>query len=184
MPSNRLLALKDLKEALRKLLKKYNGLEDIIIFGSYLKEKFMPEDIDIALVMETKDYDLANKVNADILGVNAHITIVLLKEFYLQPESIWKSLVAEGFSIKKNNFIRDIIKIKPVAIFSFKINKMNATEKMQFNRGFRIVAEETNSLKIGAGCVIAPEDKSGRFNDFFETWSGKAEKKILRALMM
>ena len=61
---------------------------------------------------------------------------------------------------------------------------MNATEKMQFNRGFRIVAEETNSLKIGAGCVIAPEDKSGRFNDFFETWSGKAEKKILRALMM
>jgi predicted nucleotidyltransferase len=95
-----------LKELLKKQLEKYNRIEDIIIFGSAVKGKKNPKDIDIALVMSQKDYPLAKQFYNDLpkLKIPIHTTVVLWNEVYTEP--IWKSLLAEGFSIKEDRFIK------------------------------------------------------------------------------
>lgn len=134
--------------------------------------------------MNKKNYDVARKIHKGIskFGIRIHSTVVLFKELYTEP--IWKSLVSEGFSIKEDKFLREVIDIKPVEIFSYNIKKMNPSEKTQFNRKFNEVMKSTNSFRIGAGSVVVPEEKTGRFNDFFDHWSNKADKKVFRALLL
>ena len=113
MESNKSLPLKGLKAVLKKLLKKYEDVEDIIIFGSFVKSRYNPKDIDIALIMYKKNYDAARDIQQKTkskVNIPIHTTVVLFKELYTEP--IWKSLIMEGFSIKKNKFLKDVIKIK------------------------------------------------------------------------
>lgn len=141
--------------------------------------KAFTKDVDFVLMNE-KDYNTARKISKE-LGKKFHIIIILFKNLYTEP--IWKTLISEGYSIKKNKFLRDIVHVKAVEVFSYKINKMNPTEKTQFNRGFNNVLEETKGFKIGAGSVIIPEEKSGKFFDFFSRWD-KAKNKTYKALLI
>lgn len=130
--------------------------------------------------MSDKDYSVAKEIYKK-LGRGFHINIVLFKNLYSEP--IWKTLLLEGFSVKKNKFLRDVIHVKSVEIFSYKIDKMTASEKTQFNRGFNTVLDETKGFKIGAGSVVVPEEQSGKFFDFFLRWD-KAKNKVYRALFV
>ncbi|MBW2995598.1 nucleotidyltransferase domain-containing protein [Candidatus Woesearchaeota archaeon] len=167
---------------LRKFLKQ-SDLEDIVIFGSFVKDKFQPNDIDIALLMYKKNYDIAVAVKEEVRKTfrNVHMTVVLFSEFYTKP--IWKSIIAEGFSIKKNKFLKDVIGIKPMEIYQFQLDKMTASEKTMFNRGFNEIVKSTGSLKLGAGSVAVPEQKSGQMNDFFDYWQ-KAKKKVYKTVFL
>lgn len=174
-----MLSAEALKEKLKKYLKHCN-IEDIVIFGSFVKGKFRPDDVDIALLMKEKDYKVVRKISKDLHG-RFHIIVVLFNELYSEP--IWKTLISEGFSVKKNKFLKNVINVKAVEIFSYKIDKMSATEKTQFNRGFNSVLKDVKGVKIGAGSVIVPEEKSGEFFDFFSRWS-KAKNKVFKALLI
>jgi len=181
MQSSKQFSLKVLKEELKKFLKKYRNLEDIIIFGSFVKEKYEPNDIDIALLMHEKNYNIAQEIKKNLGSVPIHITVILFKELYTEP--LWKNILAEGFSIKKNKYLKDIVNIKPVMIYSYQIDAMTPTEKTQFNRGLKEIMEVTGSFKTGSGSVIVPENRIGQMNDFFKTWS-KAKKKVYKAILL
>ena len=98
-----MFSLKTLKEDLRRLLKKYKDIEDFYIFGSFVKGKFEPADIDIALIAEKKDFKLLSNVLKELKKYpNLHVEMFLFKEIFTEP--VWKSLLSEGFSVKKDNF--------------------------------------------------------------------------------
>ena len=185
MALNKSLLLRRLKEKLKKQLKQYDDVEDIIIFGSLVKDKFKPKDVDVAIIMEKKDYDIVQKIHKQIstFEVPIHMSILLFKEIYTEPK-FWKSIFVEGFSIKRNKYLREIVNIKPVEIYEYHIDKMTPTEKMQFNRGFNETMHSTSAFRIGAGSVVVPEEKTGKFDDFFDSWDKKARKKVFKAILL
>ncbi len=165
-----------MKEDLRRLLKKYKSIEDFYIFGSLVKGKFNPQDIDIALITYQKDFKLLAEVIKELKGYSAlHIEIFLFKEIFTEP--VWKSLLSEGFSVKKNKYLRDLMKIESGVLYRYSLKKMNRSEKTMFNRAFKEKLKTTNGEHLSAGSVIIPIGQEKEFDEFLDCWSDVQRKK-------
>ena len=170
-----------LKEDLKRLLKKYKSIEDFYIFGSFVKGKFKPSDIDIALIIHEKDFALLSNVMKEIKYPDIHIEMFLFKEIFTEP--VWKSLLSEGFSVKKNKFLRDLIGVKSGILYKYSLKKMNRSEKTMFNRAFSLLIKSIKGEHISAGSVIIPIEKESEFDDFLKVWE-KVDKKKFRILIL
>jgi predicted nucleotidyltransferase len=184
MESNRQLSLGKLRGKLKTYLKKYKELEDVVIFGSFVKDKSKPNDIDVALIMYEKNYDIAAEIKREIgtiTDIEVHITTVTFKEFY--TEEIWKSIIAEGYSIKNSKFLKDLMKVKPMEIITYNLHKLNPSEKTMFNRAVHSEMSLTGAFQISAGSIAVPEHKSGEMGGFFDYWQ-KVETKKYKTIFL
>lgn len=171
-----------MKEDLRKLLKKYRDVEDFYIFGSFVKGKFRPSDIDIALITYKKDFDLLSDVLKELKEYpNLHIEMFLFKEIFTEP--VWKSLLSEGFSVRKNKYLRDLMSIKSGVLYKYDLKKMNKSEKTMFNRAFTEEIKMTHGMRVSAGTAITPIEQEKEFDDFLDCWD-KLQKKKWRILIL
>ena len=171
-----------MKEDLKKLLKKYKDVEDFYIFGSFVKGKFRPSDVDIALITHEKDFKLLSNILKELKEYPAlHIEMFLFKEIFTEP--IWKSLLSEGFSVKKNKYLRDLMDIKSGVLYKYSLKKMNKSEKTMFNRAFTEELKVTQGTSVSAGSVIIPIEKEKEFDDFLNCWD-KIQKKKWRILIL
>ncbi len=156
---------------LRKLLKNYKILEDIIIFGSFAREKSNPRDIDIALLVNQKNDseidDIENQLHKILPDLNVDIIIVSIKELY---NPVWFSIMNEGFSILKNKFFRDIYGMKASRLYKYSIKKLNPVEKVQFDRGLKIILKKIDGIRLVRTVVLISMNKSEQFEEFLKTW--------------
>jgi predicted nucleotidyltransferase len=155
-------------------LKKYKEIDDIVVFGSFVKDKFQPNDIDLAVISEEKSIYFAGKISSE-LPKNAHMELLSSKQIYQTRVGI--SIILEGFSIKHNKFLRDILGISPKKIYVYEIRNLKPSEKRQFNRALLEHLKTTRGDKLGAGSVMIPTEKSGFFDDFLERWNLKFNAK-------
>ncbi len=109
------LELAKLKKNLKNILKNYKEIKDIIIFGSFVKNKEESKDIDIAMIVEKKDIILISKLKKDILA-DIHITLITENEIITNPLTL--TLINEGYSMVKDDYIKNILKIKPMKLYS------------------------------------------------------------------
>ncbi len=182
MGLKKLSSLSALKEDLGRLLKKYKEIEDFYIFGSFVKGGFRPADIDIALITYKKDFNLLSNVLKELKKYpNLHIELVLFKEIFTEP--IWKSLLSEGFSIKKSRYLKDLMGIRSGILYKYNLKKMNKSEKTMFNRAFIKEIKTTKGTPVSAGSVIVPIEQEKEFDEFLDCWN-KAEKKKWRILIL
>ena len=164
-----------MKRSLRKLLRKYKEIEDFIIFGSLVKGKYAPKDIDIALVVDKKDILLVGEVKDQLKIKNLDIEMI-------EPENIYQSrlglmLISEGFSIKDNKFLREKLGLYPMKIYTYEIKNLTQTKKVLFGRGLNQMIKDTKSVKLGAGSIMIPVEQSSKFEDFLQTWNLKYKTK-------
>jgi len=171
-----------LKGDLKKLLKEYKDIGDFYIFGSFVKGKFKPADIDVALITYRKDFKLLSDVLKQLKRYpNLHIEMFLFKEIFTEP--IWKSLLSEGFSVKKNNYLRDLMNIKSNVLYQYSLKEMNRSEKTMFNRAFTQELKTTKGMAISAGSALIPIVQEKEFDEFLEHWP-KAHTKKQRILIL
>ena len=85
--------LSKIKNKLKSLIK--NDILDIIIFGSAVKGKLNPNDIDIAMISNKKDIE--TKLNEKF-----HISMITFEDFFTKPIPLINTLLREGFSVKHN----------------------------------------------------------------------------------
>lgn len=171
-----------MKEDLKKLLKKYEEINDFYIFGSFVKGKYEPEDIDIALIALKKDFSLLKEVIGDMKGYpTLHIELVLLKEIFTEP--VWKSLLSEGFSVRKNRFLRELMRIESMVLYNYNLKELNHSEKTLFNRAFRNQIKAIKGVSVSRGAVMVPISDSIKFEDFLKSWA-KAKFNKWRVLVL
>src|SRR3989338_1073195 len=120
MESNRLSEIMNYQAKLKNLLN--NNLTDIILFGSFVKGGFA-KDIDIALLLKEKTdiIIIKNKIKK-IIKKPIDIQVITLDSIYLP---IWLTLIKEGFSIRQNEFLFNLYKIKTNVLYKFSLKKLN-----------------------------------------------------------
>lgn len=165
----------ELKQSLRKLLKKYKEIEDFIVFGSFVKDKYIPKDIDIALVANKKDISLVGEIKAELKINNLDIEIINPEEIY--QSRLGLTLISEGFSIKNNKFLREKLGVKPMKIYTYEIKNLTQTKKVLFGRGLNQIIKDSKAIKLGAGSIMIPIEQTGKFEDFLDTWGLKYKTK-------
>ena len=80
------------KNKLKKFIQD-KEIEEVLLFGSAVKGKADPNDIDVALITK-------KEIKPEIKGF--HISIINPEDFYKNPPSLINTLMREGYSLKKN----------------------------------------------------------------------------------
>jgi len=156
-------------------LKSYKEVKDFIIFGSLVKGKYKPQDIDIAIVVDKKYPALVGEIKSQIKNRNLDIEIITTEEVF--QTRLGLNLISEGFSIKNNKFLREILGLSPMKIYTYEIKELTQTQKVLFGRGLNNFIAETKSVKLGAGSIMVPIQETSKFEDFLETWKLKYKTK-------
>lgn len=157
--------LQTYQKKLKELL--HNGIVDIILFGSSVKGG-IPNDIDIALIADKKvDMTPLRKEISSIVGREADVEILSVDSIY---SPLWITLIKEGFSIKKNCFISEIYKVKPVALYKYSLKKLNNTQKVQFERAIKnILGKE--GVFLTRSVVLIPISIKNEMIDVLKKWN-------------
>lgn len=110
-----------IKNKLGKYLKDKNVL-DIIVFGSLMKGKTSPNDIDIAII--TKE-----DINVNI--PNFHISLLKPEDFFINPPSIVHTLLREGYSLKNERPFCQIYKFSNKVLFKYELTNLKLSMKVK-----------------------------------------------------
>lgn len=163
--------LKSLSQSLKPLLKKYELLEDIIFFGSFVKGKSKPQDIDVALLVNRKDEGVINGLEKEITknfqGMKADFTVFTLKEIYSE---VWLSVITSGYSVARGAFLKQIYGISPCKLYKYSLAALSPVKKVQFSRGLKAISDCTEGIRLSRAVVIIPLENSERFEEFLKTW--------------
>ena len=176
MELRKLPEFKKYQKQLKKLLNK--NVNDIILFGSFVKGGFA-RDIDIAIIIkkEINISDLKQEVR-NIINKDADIHILDIESIY---SSLWITLLKEGYSIKRDSYLHDIYKIKPIVVCKYSLVKLTNVQKVQFERGLKNMMKN-NGEYVTRSVVFIPIWMKNEFEDFLKSWNIYYEAKIYELL--
>ena len=175
--------MKILKLNLKSYLKNEKLLVDIFIFGSVLKGKEHPNDIDIIGLFKDKKYELIEGIIYDIkqigdkLSLRLHIEPLFIEDIH--SKKIYSSLLYEGFSILHNESLTHLIGFKSALIFTYSLIGKTASEKVMFSYALYGRIKEKgllgslNGKELGKGAFFVPFDKEEEIKLFFKQWGVK-----------
>ncbi|HIJ14355.1 TPA: nucleotidyltransferase domain-containing protein [Candidatus Woesearchaeota archaeon] len=98
------------------------SIVDAVVFGSYIKGKEVPRDIDIALITDDPGANLDFK---------AHISRLTPREFFNPKTSLANTLVKEGYSLRNKMFVSEAWGFKNRVMFSYDLSGLSQTMKVQ-----------------------------------------------------
>ena len=172
--------MKKLKISLKNLLKKEKFLVDIFIFGSALKSKEKPNDTDLITLFRDKDYEKIEailykiKKIGDGLGINLHTEPIIIDN--LHNQDIYVSLLHEGFSIKNNQFLSELLGFKPFLLITYNLKNRKNSDKVRFSYALygrkkgEGLLNNLNGKALGRGSILVPINKQEIVKEFFKQW--------------
>ena len=167
--------LQELNKTCRILIRKYK-LEDMIIFGSALKGKSRPSDIDIAIIIDEKKNNI-EKISQELsqLRIDLHITKINPCNLLMETR-LWSTLIHEGFSVKKQRFLSEMFNLRPMLLFQYELKDLDKIKKQAFchalygTGGRESFLDTVKGEKIGRNSVLVPVSRAEEMRSFLETW--------------
>jgi|SRR3989344_3776951 len=112
--------LQKIKEAFKNLLKE-RDIIDILIFGSFIKGKQRPGDIDIAIITSK---------HIDTLPEGFHISVIKPEEIIQNSPSIVSTLLRESYSLKHNRSWSENFRLKNRVLFTYSLKTLAPSSKV------------------------------------------------------
>ncbi len=168
MNSKRLLLIKN---KLKKYLKDKEIL-DIIVFGSAVKGKAVPQDTDIAVI--------TNKPGIKISGF--HVSVLKPNDFFANPPSIIHTLLREGYSIKNKCSFSQIYKFSNKVLFKYELISLKPSIKVKIVNILRGknkekgLVRENNGEWLANQVFILPVENENIFEKLFLNFKIKFKK--------
>lgn len=171
---------KETLKSIRSWLVK-NKVLDVILFGSSAREKAKPDDIDLCIIIkpddENKSLDLTDSLGrlADKAGVKSHISI-LTSDLFVVGNTLVKTLLSEGFSIKKSKPLSSVIGFESKSLFAYSLKHFSPSKRVQFHYllkgryGSEGVLKEVRGEFIGTGSILVPTAKEDLLKEIFDRW--------------
>ena len=166
---------KSLSQAKNKL-KKYlldKDILDVILFGSAVKGKSLPADIDIALITE-------KEVRVHIPGF--HISVLKPKDFFVKVPSIVHTLFREGYSLKNKKLFSELYKFSSKVLFKYDLVNLSPSIKVKVVNVLRGIRKSKGLVEENKGAWLAnqvftiPLEAEHIFEKFFLNFNVKFSK--------
>lgn len=170
-----------LKSELSKFLKNNKeNLLDIILFGSLVKGKDKPEDVDILLLFkEKKDSDMSYSLKKILnkLNFKADISDLLYSDLFLESFVVREAFLSEGFSISAKKYVFEGLNYESFMLIKYDLKDLNKSSKMMFYYGLNGRKKNQKGLlaKLGAhklsdNTILCPIVASESIKEFFDYW--------------
>ncbi len=172
--------MKKLKASLKNFLKKESYLVDLILFGSALKGKAKPGDIDLIALFRDHDPEKIESIlyqirkNGEEQGLDLHVEPIIVD--YMFDQKVYPLLLHEGFSIRCSEFIHQKLNLQPFMLITYQLEGKNASDKVRFSYALygRTKGEGLlNKIKgkvVGKGSILIPVSHQETIKMFFKQW--------------
>lgn len=161
------------------------------MFGSFVKEKAFPEDVDIAAItkpailpadVERETKEILDSVQRGFGKRISKIHLQVVNAADVSKEPIFLTLIKEGYSVREEKFLRDVYDITPEVLYKYSLANFTNVQKVQFDRGLKTVLAECEGEKLGRTVALVPLDASSAFEEFLKTWKLEFEKRRFELL--
>lgn len=163
-----------------KNIKKNKKIEDVILFGSLVKGKENPKDIDILIVFKEKiDKDLEYEIKTILDNNFSNISITSKTKKGLYEDSFFAkdAIFFEGFSLINEEYIAKKQGYTPFGLFKYETKNLDNTKKTTFyyalnGRGKQKgLIEKYGLIKLSNNALLSPLDKISLTEEFIEVWT-------------
>lgn len=148
-------------------------ITDIIVFGSFVKGKANPGDIDIAVITSKSE-------RIEIPGF--HVSMLKQEDFFIKPPSIVHTLLREGYSLKNGMNLADLYKFSCKTLFNYELknlkpsNKVKTVNVLRGKSGEKGIVEENGGEWLANNVFLLPVGKDSLLERFFTENSIKFKK--------
>lgn len=178
MKSNLLL----IRNKLKNLLSGKEVIE-IFVFGSSIKGKALPRDVDIAVLTYKKPSLEFQKKASKVTGF--HISVLTAKEFFINPPSLAHTLIREGYGLKNKKFLAESYKFSNKILFSYSVASFHPPMKVKIvnilrgKKGEKGIVESNGGEWIANQVFNVPLKSEKIFDEFFDKFSVKFKKSYI-----
>ncbi|MFH1850570.1 MAG: nucleotidyltransferase domain-containing protein [archaeon] len=165
--------LKKYRQALRKI--DLTGIDDIVIFGSAMKGKDNPSDIDIMIIFKERvnkeiETDFRKALDADA-DVNSTTVSELESDAFIAKEGIF----LEGYSLIRQRLIHDCMGFMGVVFFKYDISQIKGSKRVRFyyalhGRDEKGVLDLYKAKRMSDNVIVSGIEKSEKIREFLEQW--------------
>lgn len=179
MPKELSLIIKKIKDWIKK-----EKVIDVILFGSVIRGRIKPSDIDLCILVKDKEekrsLDLIDSLGRllDENNFKIHINILTDNNF-ISGNTLAKTLLTEGFSIKNGKNFSKIFGLENKSIFVYSLKEFSSSKRVKFHYvlrgryGNKGVLEEINGRFLGSGSIILPTTGEDCLKEVFGMWNVK-----------
>lgn len=168
-----------LKKSSARLYQDYKeAIADILLFGSFVKGKFSPRDIDVAIFLtNAKEAELADLIAkfSSYFGNDVHLNLMPLSTIFRNP--LLKTIINEGISLLDNKPLHQILGYESGAVFSISLKKLEKSRKVLFSyalhgkKGQQGMLERIAGKELGRSVFFIPASCTDGFRQFLEQWN-------------
>ncbi len=169
----------ELKNKIKNLLENDKNLVDIIIFGSFVRGKQQPNDIDILILFKSKvDKNVEYSIRKELDKYYNNINVLSKTEKTLLDAGFdaRESILFEGESILTGKNIAENYGFSRFAGFKYSFKGWTNLQKTKFyyalngrekNRG---ITKELDAIKLSDSFIIVPIHNMELFKNFLDHW--------------
>lgn len=158
---------------------------DIFLFGSALKGKSNPNDIDICFVFKDKINLSIIKEAELLLSDKFHLSSLLAEDFIKEVHSLSRTILLEGKSLLSGKKMAENYKLTPRLLYCYDLSTEPASKKVRFvnlMRGRRgeegIVARNLGEF-ISSSAFLMPIEKDKEIQEILDFWKIKYTRRKL-----
>ena len=152
---------------------------DIILFGSLVKGKDNPNDIDILIIYKNKkDLEISYKLKK-LLEKNSNIPIDIVSKTYFDlfdpGFQAKEAILSEGYSLLSKSTISEGLGYKNFVLFIYELRGKNKSERMRFyyslyGRNSVGMLKLLKAEKIADAVIICPTNNKEKMKEYLESW--------------
>jgi len=169
----------ELKRSCKGFIRENPSIADIIIFGSIVKSKRKPGDVDICVLLldKFKKVNKLKKIISKEFKKDVHVSILYLRDFLNPEETLWKTIFHEGISLTKTKPLSELIGFGSSVLFWYNLENLKSIEKIKFSYALRGrnkkggILRELKCEYLGKGCILVPVENEDEIREFFDRWN-------------
>ena len=176
-----------------KQFRKEKKIFDIVAYGSSVRNKENPNDLDIVIICTSSSFNdrlsLAQEFKERIKSKikNPDVKAINLTELFDKNFLARQGILVDGYSLFDSIFISKKLGFNGYSLFTYNLKKLDHNKKTQFTysligRRKEGILKLINAVYLGKGVIAIPSENSSIFEDFLKKWNvDYKEKKILIA---
>lgn len=181
------MSVKQLKKTLEPRSKKFysnNKKEvlDILLFGSSVKGKEKPNDLDILIIFkENKNLSLAyefRKLIESAVKLPTEIVSKSYLELFKKEFVAREAILSEGYSLINSVPFSEGLGYKSKVMFNYTLKGKTKSERMRFyyslyGRNTPGILQKLKAIKYTDTVILCPTEKQSEMREFFNHWKIK-----------
>jgi len=163
------------KELMSKI--KNSNILDVIVFGSSVKGKEKPNDLDILIIYKDKiENELSYEIKNSIKGFNVQIISKTYRDLFKEEFITREAFLGEGYSLISNKKASNAFGYESFVLFKYDLKGFSNSGRMLFyyslygrnkNEG---ILKKLNSIKFSDTVFLVPIENQEKFKEFLDYW--------------